>query len=61
MEHREKRKKMTKAELLKDAEMGDEAFINMATEKDMAEAYWKDLDKHLKEDHACTHDIYADG
>lgn len=52
-EHAESRKKMTKTELLADAELGDEAYVDMATEKDMAEAYYLDLITHLAAIHDC--------
>jgi hypothetical protein len=54
--HAESRRKMTKAELLKDAADGDEAFVNMWTERDMEQAYREALDRHLIKVHGCTHD-----
>lgn len=42
-EHRQKRKRMTKAQLLADAELSDEAWVNQSEELDMANAYIADL------------------
>lgn len=58
--HAASRKSMTKAQLLADAEQCDDAYMDMWTEKEMAEAYWKDLDRHLVDVHRCDHDIYAE-
>jgi hypothetical protein len=52
------RRKMTKLELLVSFEQADEAWLNLSEEHDMAEAYCKDLETHLRT-HGCTHDLAA--
>lgn len=56
LDHAARRPKMTKAELLADASRCDEAYINTATERDMAEAYYQTLEAHLRA-HGCDHDF----
>lgn len=55
-EHAAKRATMTKAQLLEDAKLGDEAYINASAEAEMQEAYADSLEKHLRA-HGCEHDF----
>ena len=56
MEHRAKRPKMTKAQLLEDFDLADDAYLNMATERDMEQAYRETLETHLRA-HGCEHNF----
>lgn len=37
----------------------DNIYINISSERDMAEAYYKTLEDHLRAGHGCTHDFAA--
>ena len=41
----------------------DDVLINISTERDMSEAYYKTLEAHLRDGHGCVHDftVVADG
>jgi hypothetical protein len=62
-EHAAQRRLMTKRQLLDEFVNADDAYINASSERDMAEAYYKTLEDHLREVHRCTHDfaVVADG
>ncbi len=54
------RKKMTKIELILQAEASDDAYMDMDESYAMLERYQKDLEAHLKTAHGCDHESIYD-